>query len=70
VPGNGKKGRESGGRSGMLLGRCEGEPEFRVFLGSVDDLLRNTHGLAPVAELDGDELGYLVARAVEIKRRR
>jgi hypothetical protein len=36
----------------------------------VDDLLRNIHGLAPVAELDGDELGYLVARGAEIKRRR
>jgi hypothetical protein len=28
---------------GMLLGRREGEPEFRGFLGSVDDLLRNIH---------------------------
>jgi len=55
---------------GMLLGRCEGEPEFRGFIGSMDDLLRNIHGLAPVAELDGDELGYLVARVAEIKRRR
>jgi hypothetical protein len=55
---------------GMLLCRCEGEPEFRGFLGSVDDLLRNIHGLAPVAELDGDELGYLLARVAEIKRRR
>ena len=55
---------------GMLLGRCKGEPEFRGFLGSVDDLLRNIHGLAPVAELDGDELGYLLARVAEIKRRR
>lgn len=25
---------------------------------------------SPVAELDGDELGYLVARVAEIKRRR
>jgi hypothetical protein len=55
---------------GMRPGRCEGEPEFRGFLGSVDDLLWNIHGLAPVAELDGDELGYLVARVAEIKRRR
>ena len=54
---------------GMLLGRREGEPEFRGFLGSVNDLLRNIHGLAPVAELDGDELGYLVALVAEIKRR-
>lgn len=55
---------------GMLLGRCEGEPESRGFLGSVDDLLRNMHGLAPVAALNGDALGYPVARAAEIKRRR
>ena len=55
---------------GMLLGRCKDEPDFRRFLGSVDDLLRIIHGLAPVAELDGDELGYLVARVAEIKRRR
>jgi hypothetical protein len=55
---------------GMLLGRCKDEPDFRRFLGSVDDLLRNIHGLAPVAELDGDELGYLLARVAEIKRRR
>ena len=55
---------------GMLLGRCDGEPEFRGFLASVDDLVRNIHGLAPVAELDGDELGYLVARVAEIKRKR
>jgi len=54
----------------MLLGRCEGEPESRGFLGSVDDLLRNMHGLAPVAALNGDALGYPVARAAEIKRRR
>lgn len=54
---------------GKLLGRCEGGPEFRGFLGSVDDLLRNIHGLTPVAELDGDEVGYLVARVAEIKQR-
>ena len=54
----------------MLIGRCEGEPDVQRALGSVDDLLRNIHGLAPVAKLDGDELGYLVARVAEIKRRR
>ena len=53
---------------GMLLGRCEGEPDFRGFLGSLDDLMRNIHGLAPVAELGGDELAYLVAQAAELKR--
>jgi len=43
---------------------------FGGFLGSLDDLLRNILGRALVAELDGDELGYLVAGVAEIKRRR
>lgn len=32
------------------------------------DLIRNIHGVAEVAELDGDEVGYLVSRLAEIKR--
>ena len=55
---------------GHLVGRCDGEAEFKAFLGEVDDLVRNIHGVAPVAELDGDEVGYLVAKVAEIKRRR
>lgn len=55
---------------GHLLGRCDGEVEFKAFLGSSKDLLRNIHGVAPVAELDGDEIGYLVAKVTEIKRQR
>lgn len=55
---------------GHLLGRCDGEADFKVFLGKTDDLIRNIHGVAPVAELDGDEVGYLVAKVAEIKRRR
>ncbi len=55
---------------GHLLGRCEGEAAFKVFLGASADLLRNIHGVAPVAELDGDEIGYLVAKVAEIKRQR
>jgi hypothetical protein len=55
---------------GHLLGRVDNESEFKVFLGEVDDLIRNIHGVAPVAELDGDEVGYLVAKVAEIKRRR
>jgi hypothetical protein len=34
------------------------------------DLIRNIHGVAPVAELDGDEVGYLVAKVAEINRRK
>jgi hypothetical protein len=55
---------------GHLLGRCEGEASFRAFLGAADDLLRNIHGVAPVAELNGDEIGFLVAKVAEIKRQR
>jgi len=33
-------------------------------------LLKNVHGGAEVAELDGDEIGYLVGKVAEIKRQR
>ena len=55
---------------GHLLGRCEGEPSFKSFLGAPEDLLRNIHGVAPVAELDGDEIGFLVAKVAQLKRQR
>src|SRR5271154_2063726 len=55
---------------GHMLGRCDGEAAFKVFLGAAADLLKNIHGVAPVAELDGDEIGYLVAKVAEIKRQR
>ena len=53
---------------GHLLGRCAGEAASRVFLGNSEDLLRNIHGLAIVAELDGDEIGYLLGRVAKIGR--
>ena len=52
---------------GHLLGRCNGEPEFKAFLGASEDLLKNIHGIAPIAELDGDEVGYLLGKVAEIK---
>ena len=55
---------------GALLGRCDGQPGFSTFLGASEDLLRNVHGVGPVADLDGDEVGFLVAKVAEIKRRR
>jgi hypothetical protein len=55
---------------GHLLGRCDGEASFRAYLGASADLIQNIHGVAPVAELDGDEVGFLVAKVVEIKRQR
>jgi hypothetical protein len=53
---------------GHVLGRCDGELSFKAFLGASEDLLKNIHGVAPVAELDGDEVGYLVAKVAEVKR--
>lgn len=53
---------------GHILGRCDGQPSFSAFLGASQDLLKNVHGVAKVAELDGDEIGYLVAKVAEIKR--
>jgi len=56
--------------NGHLLSRCDGEATFNAFLGASDDLIRNIHDIGPVAELDGDEIGFLVARVVEIKRQK
>jgi hypothetical protein len=54
-------------RDGHMLGRCEGQLGFSTFLGAAEDLLKNIHGVAKVAELDGDELGYLLGKVAEIK---
>lgn len=55
---------------GHLLVRANGQAKEQVYLGSGDDPTRNIHGLAPVAELDGDEVGYLVGAVAAIKRKR
>ena len=52
---------------GHLLGRCDGETSFKAFLGASEDLLKNIHGIAPIAQFDGDEVGYLLGKVVEIK---
>jgi hypothetical protein len=54
---------------GHLLGRCDGEVGFSASLGAPEDLIRNIHGLVSVVELDGDELGHLLGRVAETKRR-
>ena len=51
-----------------LLARVEGESSFKAFLGAEADLIRNIHGLSAVAELDGDEIGYLLGTMAELKR--
>ena len=38
--------------------------------GKIDDLIRNILGLALGAELDGEEVGFLVAKVAEIKSQR
>lgn len=55
---------------GHLIGRCQDQTSFSAFLGASEDLLKNIHGVAPVAGLDGDELGYLLGKVAEIKGRR
>jgi len=55
---------------GHVLGRCDGESSFKAFLGASEDLLKNIHGVAKVADLDGDEVGYLVAKVAEIKKQK
>ncbi len=54
----------------LTLGRCDGDPSFKAFLGASEDLIRNIHGVAAVAALDGDEVGFWVAKVAEIKRQR
>jgi hypothetical protein len=44
---------------GHLLGRLDGRAGFDAFLGASEDLLRNVRGVAQVAGLDGDQVGYL-----------
>jgi len=49
-----------------ILVRLEGDDFFAPFLGkSVDDLLRYIRSIAKSADLDGDEVGYLVAKVAE-----
>lgn len=50
-----------------ILARPEGEVTFKAFIGAEQDLIRNIHGIAEVAELDGDELGFLLGKIAEIQ---
>src|SRR5262245_58311480 len=50
-----------------LLARVEGQATFDAFLGAEADLIRNVHGIATIAGLDGDEVGYLLGRIAGIK---
>jgi hypothetical protein len=51
-----------------ILARPMGETTHKVFIGAEADLIRNIHGIAEVAGLDGDELGYLLGKVAEARR--
>ena len=51
-----------------ILARPAGELTHKLFIGAEADLIRNIHGIAEVAGLDGDELGYLLGKVAEARR--
>ncbi len=51
-----------------LLARSEGQLTHKLFLGAEADLIRNIHGIAKTAGLDGDELGYLLGAVAKLRR--
>ena len=54
-------------RDHRLLGRSVGEVGFKAFRCAEAGLIRNIHGVAAVAGLDGDELSYLLGKVEKIK---
>lgn len=44
---------------GFILKHCEGDPPFHALVGAIEDLIESLPGVAPVAELDGDEVGVV-----------
>jgi hypothetical protein len=52
----------------FVLARPTGEVTHNLVIGAESDLIRNIHGIAEVAGLDGDELGYLLGRVAEARR--
>ena len=54
--------------SKCLMARLKGEVGFNYIIGDEEDLIRNVHGIAKTAGLDGDELGYILAAIAKIKR--
>ena len=50
-----------------LLGRSAGAPTFKAFRCAKEGLIGNIRRIAAVAELDADELSYLLGRVAKIK---
>jgi hypothetical protein len=51
-----------------ILARPTSEVTHKLFIGAEADLIRNIHGIAEVAGLDGDELGYLLGKVAEARK--
>ena len=51
-----------------ILARPTGETSHQIFIGAEADLIKNIHGIAEVAELDGDELDHLLGKVAESRR--
>jgi hypothetical protein len=51
-----------------ILARPTGELTHKLVIGDEADLIRNIHGIAVIAELDGDELGYLLGKVAQARR--
>jgi hypothetical protein len=54
-------------RERRLMGRSAGALRFKAFHCLENGLIRNIRGMATEAELDGDELGYLLGQVAKIK---
>jgi hypothetical protein len=51
-----------------ILAQPTGDMTHKLFIGAKADLIRNIHGIAEVAGLDGDELGYLLEEVANARR--
>ena len=51
-----------------IFARATGELTHSLFIGREADSIRNIHGIAGVAGLDGDELGYRLGKVAEARR--
>jgi hypothetical protein len=54
-------------RNHCLVGRTLGEERFKAFRCAKAGLIRNIHGIAAVAQLNGDELGYLLRKVAQLR---
>jgi len=53
--------------SRSLIVRFSGDAEFTEYKGTRADLIRKIHAVARTADLDGDELGYLLGKVADLR---